>query len=99
MSCKATARGAKEYYDDHHEDYIPTRDEAFKKEVLDVMEGYLESVDENSTPSFADFSEEFLDEFKFPDVGKWLGDSYEGMLGDCADARMEEERERRWEED
>ncbi len=99
MRCKATAQGAKEYHIDHYDDYIPARDEAFTEEVMQEIENYLANIDEDSTPSFADFCEIFQDEFKFKDIDEWLGDSYEGMLGDCADQRMEEERERGWEEE
>lgn len=98
MRCRASARGANEFYDDHYDDYLPARDEEFKDQVIDVMEAYLNSVDEDSTPSFADFAEMFEKEFEFPDVGKFLGDAYEGMLGDCADRAYDEARDREWEE-
>lgn len=99
MRCRASARGANEYYDEHYEDYIPARDEEFKDQVLNEMESYLSNIDEESTPSFADFCEIFQDEFTFPEVGTWLADSYEGMLGDCADQAIEEDRERKLEEE
>ena len=98
MRCRASVKGANEYYDEHYDDYIPARDEEFKDQVIDIMEAYLSSVDEERTPSFADFADMFEKEFEFPDVGEWLGSSYEGMLGDCADQAMEEARERAWED-
>ena len=98
MRCRASAKGANDYYDEHYDDYIPARDEEFKDQVLNEMESYLANIDEESTPSFADFFEIFQNEFTFPDVGEWLGSEYEGMLGDCADQAMEEARERAWED-
>lgn len=98
MRCKASARSANDFYDEHHEDYLPARDEEFKSQVIDIMESYLSSVEEDRTPSFADFSDMFMEEFEFPMVGDWLGDEYENVISDCADQQRDLERDIEWED-
>ena len=105
MRCKPSVRGAKEFYEIHVDDYLPTRDEAFKEFASDkldeLLDEFLSTVDEDTTPTLMDFfywleEEEVLveDDFTFKSRDEWVGDEYEGMLGDCADQAYGEYRDR-----
>jgi len=90
MRCKASILGAKEYYEDNEGRYYEERDEAFLQHIMDQVKSYL---DGKENVSIDEFCEE-VEDFDFPDIDKWLGDEYEGMLGDCADQAYEEYRDR-----
>ena len=93
--CKYTRKGAKDYYDDNVDRYYEERRQAFLQLIIDAAESYLDSVDGTECgPNVLDFCEDLEEEFEFPDEGDWLASEYECMLGDCADQKYEEYRER-----
>lgn len=76
----------KKFYKDNEDRYATEKRAAFLDEAMLGVVGYLDNLDLNEeTPSFADLSEEFLEEFEFPEIDKWLGDEYESVLDELGD--------------
>ena len=100
MRCKHTAQGAKDFYEEHIEDYQEARDEEFDKQFRDFFNDYLQkgTTHEERNHLLPDITEDdiqgFLDSFTFPDEDDWIASEYEGMLGDCADQAYEEYKDR-----
>ncbi len=96
MRCRHTRQGANDYYDDNVERYHEEKRAAWIQLVATEAENYYDMCDSSDTePNMADFSEELEEDFDFPEEGDWLASEYEGMLGDCADQKYEEEKDRR----
>jgi hypothetical protein len=54
---------------------------------------YSELLNKRWAKIVVEFSE-WLEEFEYPDMDTWLGNEYEGFLGDMADACYEDYRDR-----
>ena len=89
MRCKLDP---KTYYHNHIDDYDEERDEEFNRELRDFIEATLKS-DEIVTEYDI---QTFLDNFdtQYPSEEKWITDSYESALGDCADQAYSEFRDK-----
>jgi hypothetical protein len=98
MRCRRSRTGAKEFYEDHYDEYDEARAEQFAAEFEEFMQEYMignkEGVCEINEISEDDV-QGFLDSFTFPDRDDWLADEYESMIDSCADQAYEEERDRR----
>jgi hypothetical protein len=72
-------RGAKEWYEDHADDYWEAKAEAFREFLTE----------ESSGMTYAEMDDEWynglLDSFTFPDQDEWLSNEYESFIGDMAD--------------
>ena len=92
MRCPSNAqirRNAKEWYEDHIEDYYDARDDQFDIEFTE----FLKERDEIELFT-EDLIQGFIDNFNFPDQDEWLSNEYESFLGDLEDTAYQEWKER-----
>jgi len=105
MNCNKLRKGAKEFYEMHEDEYLPARNEEFKEYAIDIVDDlldqYLDNVDEDTIPQFMDFiywleiqDIAIADNFSFETKDQWIGSEFESALGDCADAAYEEYKDR-----
>ena len=92
MNCKHSMKQAKEYYEEHTDDYYVARNDAFVEFITEKAQAYAECSDEPLDS--IEFAESITEVFEFKTIEDWLTSEYEGMLGDCADQAYELHKDR-----
>ena len=84
-------KGAKDYYEEHIDDYEEAKNEAFTNEFID----FIKSCNFPQEQINEDDIQGFLDNFSFKDEDEWISDEYESFIGDLTDQAYEAEKDRR----
>ena len=91
-------KGAKQYYEEHIDEYQDARDESFSDQFRTWIEDEF-SEDKNEQPITEDDVQGFLNSFEFKDEDDWISDMYESYIGDLEDKAYDSYKDDKLERD